>query len=90
MLFTGYDTNMEIYIIRASNPLDMEGSPDVAAVFIDYALANETSTKLNAQQELHYRKLYKDRWRSFAIEYTVETHPIQNDVDKALAYHRGE
>lgn len=77
---------MEIYIIRASNPLDMEGSPDVAAVFMDKDVAEETADKLNAEQEEVNRKDWKDRWRSFAIEYRVEAHPVQTSADEAVTY----
>ena len=78
---------MEIYIIRAANPLDMEGSAAVAAVFADKALAAEAAEKLNEQQETECRKVWKDRWRSFAIEYEVETHRVQTDIERVLAYH---
>lgn len=77
---------MEIYIIRASNPLDMEGSADVAAVFVDKDVAEETAEKLNAAQEAECRKVWKDRWRSFAIEYRVEAHPVQTSADEAITY----
>lgn len=81
---------MEIYIIRAANPLDMEGSAAVAAVFADKELAGEAAEKLNEQQEIECRKVWKDRWRSFAIDYEVETHRVQTDIDKVLAYHKPE
>lgn len=81
---------MDIYIIRAENPLDMEGSADVAAVFTDYALAQEAATALNAQAEAENRKVYGDRWRSIAIDYKVQTHPVRTDVAQVLAYHKND
>lgn len=81
---------MDIYIIRVSNPLDMEGSADVAAVFLDRGLADEAAAKLNAQREVECRKVYKDSWRSFAHEYTVQTHRVQTDVDKVVAAHKDD
>lgn len=77
---------MEIYIIRASNPLDMEGSADVAAVFVDKDVAEETAEKLNEAQEAECRKVWKDRWRSFAIDYEVQSHQVQTNADEAVAY----
>lgn len=81
---------MNIFIIRAENPLDMEGSADVAAVFVDENLAQEAAAALNAQAEAENRKVYKDRWRSFAIDYTVQTHPVRTDVAQVLAYHKND
>lgn len=81
---------MEIYIIRAENPLDMEGSADVAAVFLDENLAQEAATALNTQAETENRKVYGDRWRSMATEYRVEAHPVRTDVAQVLAYHKDE
>lgn len=81
---------MNIYIIRAENPLDMEGSADVAAVFLDENLAQEAATALNTQAETENRKVYKDQWRSYAIDYTVQTHPVRTDVAQVLAYHKDE
>jgi hypothetical protein len=77
---------MEIYIIRAENPLDMEGSPDVATVFFDKSLAEDTAELLNKAQEEECRKVWKDRWRSFAISYAVQAHPVQISVEGALEY----
>lgn len=77
---------MEIYIIRAENPLDMEGSPDVTAVFLDKDVAEETAEKLNKEEEVENRKLRPERWRSFAIRYEVEAHPVQTSVDGASTY----
>lgn len=81
---------MDIYIIRAANPLDMEGSADVAAVFLDKALADEAASELNAQAERENRKVYKDQWRSYAIDYTVQTHRAQTDVDQVVANHKDD
>lgn len=81
---------MDIYIIRAENPLDMEGSADVAAVFLDKALADEAATELNAQAERENRKVYKERWRSIAINYRVETHRVQTDVSQVVAHHKDD
>ena len=81
-----YSLNMEIYIIRASNPLDMEGSPDVAAVFIDEELAEEAAELLNKEQEAECRRTWKDRWRSFAIRYETEAHPVQTSLESVVAY----
>lgn len=78
--------DMEIYIIRAENPLDMEGSPDVAAVFFDKDVAEEVAEKLNAEQEEENRKVWKDRWRSFSIRYEVQAHPVQTSVEGAMEY----
>lgn len=90
IVIAGYPSDMNIFIIRAENPLDMEGSADVAAVFLDENLAQETATALNAQAEAETRKVYKDRWRSMAIEYRVEAHPVRTDVAQVLAYHKGD
>jgi hypothetical protein len=76
---------MEIYIIRVENPLDMEGSADVAAVFIDKAVADEAAEKLNAQQEVECRKVYKDSWRSFALNYTVQTHRVWTSANAVVS-----
>jgi hypothetical protein len=81
---------MNIYIIRAENPLDMEGSADVAAVFLDENLAQEAATALNAQAETENRKVYKDSWRSFAHHYEVQAHPVRTDVAQVLAYHKND
>lgn len=81
---------MEIYIIRAANPLDMEGSAAVAAVFADKDLAAEAAEKLNEQQEVVSRNAFGDRWRSFAVTYEVETHRVQTDIERVLAYHKPE
>lgn len=78
---------MEIFIIRASNPLDMEGSADVVACFLDKSIADEAAEKLNAEQEAECRKVWKDRWRSFAIEYEVEARPVQTSVDDVVSTH---
>lgn len=78
---------MEIFIIRAENPLDMEGSADVVACFLDENIANEAVAKLNAEQEAGCRKVWKDRWRSFAIHYEVEAHPIQTSADEVVSSH---
>lgn len=78
---------MEIYIIRASNPLDMEGSADVVACFLDENIANEAAAKLNAEQEAGCRKVWKDRWRSFAIDYEVEARPVQTSADDVVSAH---
>jgi hypothetical protein len=80
---------MEIFIMRASNPLDMEGSADVALVFLDKDVAEETAEKLNAAEEVKCRVSWKDRWRSFAIEYAVESHLVQTNADEAVAYWEG-
>jgi hypothetical protein len=78
---------MEIYIIRASNPLDMEGSADVVACFLDKNVADEAAGKLKAEQEAGCRKVWKDRWRSFAIDYEVEAHPVQTSADDVVSAH---
>lgn len=90
IVIAGYTNDMNIFIIRAENPLDMEGSADVAAVFLDENLAQETAAALNAQAETENRKVYKDRWRSMAIEYRVEAHPVRTDVAQVLAYHKND
>ena len=82
-----YGKEREIYIIRASNPLDMEGSPDVVSCFLDKDIAEEAAAKLNAEQEAGCRKVWKDRWRSFAIEYEVEAHPVQTSADEVVSAH---
>lgn len=68
----------------------MEGSADVALVFVDKDVAEETAERLNAAQEVECRTTWKDRWRRFAIEHEVEAHPVQTNADEAVARWDGE
>lgn len=80
---------MNIFIMRAESPLDMEGSPDVAAVFADKDVAEETAELLNKEQEEAARAVWGDRWRAFATRYEIEPWEALTSVDDAVKRLKG-
>lgn len=76
---------MEIYIIRAKNPLDMEGYADVVAVFLDKERANDARELLQGAEEVKTKALSGERWFKFAIDYTVEEWNPDDDPQVVLA-----
>jgi hypothetical protein len=73
---------MNIYIVRSSDPLDMEGSPDVAGVFLNEELANDARDFLKKEHIEFYRTNYPDRDMSkFYFDFEVEPWPVHDSLD---------
>lgn len=71
---------MIIYIVRASDPLDHEGSADVVDVFINRAVAEEAVELLKAAEEKKCRESYGERWSSFALYFELEAYEAETSA----------
>lgn len=68
----------KVFIIRSTHPLDMEGSPDVEAIFFDEEKANKECDLLNENSIAVTKLVWKERYQSFASTYKVEAWDVKD------------
>jgi hypothetical protein len=62
----------KVFIIRISDPLDMEGAANIFAIFANKEKAEKRTTELRETSVAEAKKMWGERWDSFAFEYEVE------------------